>query len=66
MCFIYKFNCHFQVFEHMEAKSGKKCPIRVTGGVLAFLKKYNKHVPNTTKYMFVIKSGTEISSSVSE
>ncbi|CAC5392344.1 unnamed protein product [Mytilus coruscus] len=26
------------VFEHKEAKSGKKCPIRVTGEVLAFLK----------------------------
>ncbi|CAG2231664.1 unnamed protein product [Mytilus edulis] len=51
------------VFEHKEAKSGKKCQILVTGEVLAFLKKYDKHVPNTTKYMFVTKSGTEISSS---
>ena len=54
------------MYEHKEAKSGKKCPIRVTGEVLNFLKKFDKHVPNKTKYMFVTKSGTQISSSVSE
>ncbi|VDI12331.1 Hypothetical predicted protein [Mytilus galloprovincialis] len=51
------------VYEHKEAKSGKKCPIRVTAEVLAFLQKFGKHVCNNTKYMFVTKTGTQISSS---
>ncbi|XP_063435482.1 uncharacterized protein LOC134716416 [Mytilus trossulus] len=51
------------VYEHKEAKSGKKCPIRVTAEVLAFLQKFGKHVMNNTTYMFVTKTGTQISSS---
>jgi hypothetical protein len=65
-CFI-EFVFSLQVFEHKEARSGKVCPVRLSGPLLQDLKDYGKLVGEDREvpFLFQTNTGTFITPSVS-
>jgi hypothetical protein len=65
-CFI-EFVFSLQVFEHKETRSGKVCPVRLSGPLLQDLKGYGKLVGEGREvtFLFLTNTGTFITPSVS-